>query len=156
VRGGLLAVFFWMLARSVEVTGQLLQGSAWALDRPAAHALVPLASRAGKVLILAVAVIALFSVLGYPVASLLAGLGIGGLVVARGFRSRGFSTLPASGRSCCFVSWTSSSRAAPRSRTRRARSTTSAASWPRRHRRRVLSARSAQSADAVRGAAGTR
>jgi hypothetical protein len=30
VRGGLLAVFFWMLARSVEVTGQVLLRSAWA------------------------------------------------------------------------------------------------------------------------------
>jgi MscS family membrane protein len=82
VRGGLLAVFFWTLARSVEVAGQLLLHSAWARDRPSSQALVPLALRAGKVLILAVALIALFSVLGYPVASLLAGLGIGGLVVA--------------------------------------------------------------------------
>lgn len=82
VRGGLLAVFFWTLARSVEVTGQLLLHSAWALERPSTHALVPLAARAGKFLVLAAAVIALFSVLGYPVASLLAGLGIGGLVIA--------------------------------------------------------------------------
>jgi MscS family membrane protein len=82
VRGGLLAVFFWTLARSVEVTGQLLLHSAWAIERPSVHALVPLAARVGKLLVLAAAVIALFSVLGYPVASLLAGLGIGGLVVA--------------------------------------------------------------------------
>lgn len=82
VRGGLLAVFFWALARSIEVTGQQLLHSAWAIERPGAHALVPLATRVGKLLVLAAAVIALFSVLGYPVASLLAGLGIGGLVVA--------------------------------------------------------------------------
>jgi MscS family membrane protein len=82
VRGGLLAVFFWMLARSIEMTGRTLLRSTWATERPVAYALVPLAARAGKLLVLAAAVIALFSVLGYPVASLLAGLGIGGLVVA--------------------------------------------------------------------------
>jgi MscS family membrane protein len=44
--------------------------------------LVPLGSRIGKVAIVSLAVIAILSELGYPVGSLIAGLGIGGLAVA--------------------------------------------------------------------------
>ena len=75
--------FFWGLFRVVDIIGELLlQNSAWAQANPASKALVPLGGRIAKVAVAAVAVVAVLSSLGYPVASLLAGLGIGGLAVA--------------------------------------------------------------------------
>lgn len=54
----------------------------YARAMPASRSLVPLGARLVKVLVAALALVATFSALGYPVASLLAGLGIGGLAVA--------------------------------------------------------------------------
>jgi MscS family membrane protein len=54
----------------------------WAQSNPASRSLLQLGSRAVKVATAVIAVIAVVSQLGYPVASLLAGLGIGGLAVA--------------------------------------------------------------------------
>jgi MscS family membrane protein len=82
LRGVLLAAFFWMCARSVDVGAELLLSSPWGRSRRSAHSLVPLASRVTKLVVLALAVVALLSELGYPVASLLAGLGIGGVALA--------------------------------------------------------------------------
>jgi MscS family membrane protein len=47
-----------------------------------ARALLALAVRAGKILVLAVGLVSALSQLGYPVAGLIAGLGVGGLAVA--------------------------------------------------------------------------
>jgi MscS family membrane protein len=82
LRAGFFVAFFWSLARSVDVAAQVLARSAWAQAYPASRSLVPLGSRVTKVAVLAMAVVALVSELGYPVASLVAGLGIGGLAVA--------------------------------------------------------------------------
>lgn len=62
--------------------GRLVIQSSWASTHPAAQSLLPLASRVGKAAIWALGVVALLSDLGYPVTSLVAGLGIGGLAVA--------------------------------------------------------------------------
>lgn len=77
-----LVVFFWALARAVDVVQQQLSGSTWIRERPQTRSLVTLGAKFGQVLLLAVGLVALLSELGYPVASLLAGLGIGGLAVA--------------------------------------------------------------------------
>jgi MscS family membrane protein len=77
-----LVVFFWALARGVDVARQQLSGSVWIQERPGTRSLLTLGSKFGQVFLLAVGVVALLSELGYPVASLLAGLGIGGLAVA--------------------------------------------------------------------------
>jgi MscS family membrane protein len=82
LRGLLFAAFFWMLARSVDVAGESIAGSPWGRTRAASRSLVPLGSRVAKLVVLALAVVALLSQLGYPVASLLAGLGIGGIALA--------------------------------------------------------------------------
>jgi MscS family membrane protein len=66
----------------VDVAQQQLSGSGWIRDRPGTRSLLTLGSKFGQVFLLAVGVVALLSELGYPVASLLAGLGIGGLAVA--------------------------------------------------------------------------
>jgi MscS family membrane protein len=81
-QAGLLVVFFWTLARSVDVAREMLGHSTWMRNRPTRHSLLQLGARIGKVCLFCVAVVTLLSELGYPVASLVAGLGIGGLAVA--------------------------------------------------------------------------
>ncbi len=84
LRAAFLVACFWALTRAIDVIRQFLGGSPWAQHHPASRSLLPLGARVGKVLILALAVVALLSEFGYPVASLVAGLGIGGLAVALG------------------------------------------------------------------------
>lgn len=79
---GFFVAFFWALLRTIDVLSRVLSGSAWAKEHPSSRSLVPLGARTLKVAIWAMAVIAVLSELGYPVASLIAGLGIGGLVLA--------------------------------------------------------------------------
>lgn len=81
IRAGYLFVFFWTLFRLVDVGFHLLGDSMWARSGPS-RALIPLGSRVAKVGILAIATVAVLSDFGYPVASLIAGLGIGGLALA--------------------------------------------------------------------------
>ena len=77
-----LVVFFWALSRSVDVAHQMVIGSRWIQDHPTSRGLLQLGSKLAHIFLLLTAVVALLSELGYPVASLLAGLGIGGLAVA--------------------------------------------------------------------------
>jgi MscS family membrane protein len=79
---GLFVAFFWALLRSVDILGAVASSSPWATAHPTSRSLLPLAAKSGKVVVAAVGVVAILSQLGYPVASLLAGLGIGGLAVA--------------------------------------------------------------------------
>src|SRR5262249_37823107 len=51
-------------------------------SNPAARSLVPLGTRAVKVAIVVLAALSALSALGYPVASLVAGLGVGGVALA--------------------------------------------------------------------------
>ena len=82
LRALLFATFFWGLARSVDVAGPLLSGSQWGRGAPATRAMLLFSSRVAKTVVAALALVALFSELGYPVTSLLAGLGVGGIAVA--------------------------------------------------------------------------
>ena len=81
IRAGFFAVFFWSLFRLVDVGFDVLGDSMWARSGPS-RALIPLGSRVAKFGVLAIAVVAVLSDLGYPVGSLIAGLGIGGLALA--------------------------------------------------------------------------
>jgi MscS family membrane protein len=84
----LLALFaftlVWGTLRAVDVMTAYLQRAQWATDRPAARAVVLLLSRIAKVLVIVIAGIGVLSGIGLPVASLLAGLGIGGIALAFG------------------------------------------------------------------------
>jgi MscS family membrane protein len=82
IKTGFLIAFFWALGRSIDILVRVVTQSAWAASYPASRSLIPLAGRIGKVAVFAIAVIALLSDFGYPVASLVAGLGIGGLAIA--------------------------------------------------------------------------
>jgi MscS family membrane protein len=78
----LFAAFFWALLRLVEVGRQMIAVLPWAQTNPASRSLLQLGSRVAKIITFVIAGIAIVSQFGYPVASLLAGLGIGGLAVA--------------------------------------------------------------------------
>jgi MscS family membrane protein len=78
----MLLVLFWGLVRFIDVVGRAMTTSRWASNLPASRALVPLGTRVTKAVVVVIAVITMLSQLGYPVASLIAGLGIGGIALA--------------------------------------------------------------------------
>jgi MscS family membrane protein len=82
VRAGFLVVVFWSLWRLVDVGRLVMSRSEWARNAAGSRSLLPLGARTAKVVILAIAGVSVFSLLGYPVASLIAGLGLGGLALA--------------------------------------------------------------------------
>lgn len=76
------ATFFWALLRLVEVGGQVMFQRFRGRGDVAFQPLISLGVRSTKVVVLAVAIVAVLSELGYPVGSLIAGLGVGGLAMA--------------------------------------------------------------------------
>ena len=82
LRGAFFVAFFWAIARSIDVVGQVLIDSEWGRQNAGSRSLVAIFARTAKLLVLALGLVALLSELGYPVASLIAGLGIGGLAFA--------------------------------------------------------------------------
>jgi MscS family membrane protein len=82
LRAGLLIVLFWSMLRAVDVALASLSRAPWAGARQGSRSLLALTGRIAKVAVAALAVVAALSELGYPVASLLAGLGLGGLAFA--------------------------------------------------------------------------
>ena len=82
VRAAFLFVFFWSLWRVVDVGRDVLSRTRWAWSVPSSRSLLPLGVRISKVLVAAIAIVGVLSLLGYPVASLVAGLGLGGLALA--------------------------------------------------------------------------
>ena len=82
LRAGLFLTIFWAVWRLVEVAQQAASQTRWARSAPASRNLIPLGARSAKIIIAAIAIVAVLSLLGYPVASLIAGLGIGGLALA--------------------------------------------------------------------------
>jgi MscS family membrane protein len=82
IRAGVYVSIFWGLWRLVNLGHGILSASAWALTTPSSRALLPLGARVAKAMLIAIAVVSVLSMLGFPIASLLAGLGIGGLALA--------------------------------------------------------------------------
>ncbi|MFS8066411.1 MAG: mechanosensitive ion channel family protein [Byssovorax sp.] len=82
IRTAFFVAFFWALMRTIGVVTDLITQSAWSKAHESSRSLVPLGARVGKVVVVALAIVAVLSDLGYPVASLIAGLGVGGLAVA--------------------------------------------------------------------------
>ena len=82
LRGLFLANLLWAVWRFVDVVAELSWDSPWSHSHAGSRALIPLARRAGKAVVAAAAIVLLLSALGYPVTSLIAGLGIGGLALA--------------------------------------------------------------------------
>lgn len=77
-----LATLFWALWRGVGVFGHALRSSSWASGNPSAQSALSIGVRFSRVAVIAVGLVAALSRLGYPVAGLVAGLGLGGLAFA--------------------------------------------------------------------------
>ncbi|HEX6060146.1 MAG TPA: mechanosensitive ion channel domain-containing protein [Gemmatimonadaceae bacterium] len=77
-----VAAVFWALFRMVGVAETHLARKAWRTERTNASTIVPLVGRTLRLAIGLVAVLVAISQFGYPVGTVLAGLGLGGLVVA--------------------------------------------------------------------------
>ena len=82
LRGLTIVSVFWMLLRMIGVAQDHLARKAWASDHANAQTIVPLIGRTLRVGLGLVALLVAISQFGYPVGTLLAGLGIGGIVVA--------------------------------------------------------------------------
>ncbi|HEY0476063.1 MAG TPA: mechanosensitive ion channel family protein [Kofleriaceae bacterium] len=74
----------WTLFRGIDLARSVLERRSWAIDRPSSRSLLSISARFAKVAVLAIAGIVALAQLGVSVASLVAGLGIGGLAVALG------------------------------------------------------------------------
>jgi MscS family membrane protein len=77
-----VAAVFWALFRMVGVAETHLARKAWRTERTNASTIVPLVGRTLRLVIGLVAILVAISQFGYPVGTVLAGLGLGGLVVA--------------------------------------------------------------------------
>jgi MscS family membrane protein len=75
---------FWALWRSVDVWAQFLMERPWAADNPSARSLLSVTRNLAKVLVAVGGLVATLAAFGYPVATVLAGLGIGGIALAFG------------------------------------------------------------------------
>ncbi|HEX3594925.1 MAG TPA: mechanosensitive ion channel family protein, partial [Polyangiaceae bacterium] len=82
LKGGAFFDFFWALSRVMDVAARMMIGAGWARQRRGSLALITLLARVGKVVVVVFAVVAFLSELGYPVTSVIAGLGVGGLAIA--------------------------------------------------------------------------
>ena len=80
--GALLVPAFWALYRGLDVIRDVVERSARVQDRADIRTIVRLLTRVAKVFVLAVGLVTLFAALDYPVAGLVAGLGLGGLALA--------------------------------------------------------------------------
>jgi MscS family membrane protein len=84
VNAGVVVVVFWALWRSIDVFEDIVLASPWAEVSPSARNLLHIASNLSKGVVAGVGTLAVLSAFGYPVTTLLAGLGIGGLAFAFG------------------------------------------------------------------------
>ena len=82
LKGSFVATIFWVLLRSIDVADHLIESSHWASQRLSSRSFVALGSKVLKISIVIIGVVMILSQAGYPVGSLLAGLGIGGLALA--------------------------------------------------------------------------
>ena len=82
VKGTFVATFFWVLLRGIDVADHLITSSPWASQRLASRSFVALGGKVVKIAVVMIGVVTILSQAGYPVGSLIAGLGIGGLALA--------------------------------------------------------------------------
>lgn len=77
-----LVALFWALWQAVELFQHTVSRSIWAKNSSTASSLLMLGARLGKFVVAALAFVAVLAELGYPVTSLITGLGIGGIGLA--------------------------------------------------------------------------
>ncbi len=82
-RGMVLLSFFWALLQIIRIAQSRIENAAWETGQGAqARTLVPLLGNFLRVALTVIALLVALSQFGYPVGTLLAGLGIGGIAVA--------------------------------------------------------------------------
>ncbi len=74
--------FFWILVKAVRLGSDVAAVSDWARTNPNAPSILTFGVRAGEFLVVALGVLVSLSAFGVNVASVLAGLGIGGIAIA--------------------------------------------------------------------------
>jgi len=72
----------WTAFRGIDLGRNVLERRSWAIGRPSTRSVLHIGARLAKVSVLLIAAIVVLAQLGVSVASLIAGLGIGGLAVA--------------------------------------------------------------------------
>ncbi|HUL60360.1 MAG TPA: mechanosensitive ion channel family protein [Anaeromyxobacteraceae bacterium] len=82
LRAAAYLALFWGAFRAINVAFVAMAAAPWTRANPGLSGLLPLGRKIAKIAVLAVGLIAVLNELGFQVASLLAGLGIGGLVLA--------------------------------------------------------------------------
>jgi MscS family membrane protein len=78
----LLVAFFWALWQGVALSQHTMSSALWVKSSHTAASLMMLGARLGKFVVAAFALVAVLAELGYPVTSLITGLGIGGIALA--------------------------------------------------------------------------
>ncbi len=76
--------FFWILWRAVDVWAAFMNERPWAVANPSTRSLLSVTRNLARVFVLVAGVVATLAAFGYPVVTVLAGLGIGGLAIAFG------------------------------------------------------------------------
>ncbi len=84
VRAGLVVALFWGLWRSIGVFVTFTLSRGWARTNPSTLSLLTVGSNILRGAVVVLGILAVIGAVGYPVSTLLAGLGIGGLALAFG------------------------------------------------------------------------
>ncbi len=82
LRAATYLVLFWGAFRGIDVMFSAFGAAPWSRENAGVSGLLPLFRKLSKITVLAIGVIAVLNELGFQVASLIAGLGIGGVAVA--------------------------------------------------------------------------
>ncbi len=77
-----LLTLFWGLFRVVGNFGENLIDTRWGKEHPGWRSVSAFSTRAGRLVVVSIGVVSIVSELGYPVGSLIAGFGIGGIAIA--------------------------------------------------------------------------
>jgi MscS family membrane protein len=72
----------WAVWRSIDVSAQHVVRTPWGLGNPSGRSLLTIGVRFGKVALAMITLLAVVATLGFPVGTVLAGLGLGGLALA--------------------------------------------------------------------------
>jgi MscS family membrane protein len=83
-RATAVVAVFWILLRVIGVLQLALPATEWGRSHPALRSLIPLGGRIARLLVLVAGLLTVIASFGYPIATILAGLGIGGIAVALG------------------------------------------------------------------------
>ena len=75
---------FWILHRVIGVLQGALPATEWGASHPALRSLIPLGGRIARIVVIITGLLTVIASFGYPIATILAGLGIGGIAVALG------------------------------------------------------------------------